>query len=168
MFGPRDQMLNFLSSDNYFTPEKKNSRAWLRSTDHWVMGPARFHCASLLCSCDGNRSPKSHSHVTTDGQSVSQSVSQSVCLGVEAFLVLMTRCLLQCSEVEVEVKLRPIVSRLPSGAHDQIFVFCLTVAVSSCGAPSLKGRWVCIYSCNYFWAFPEQPLWGPSPAVLRP
>ena len=28
---------------------KKNlSRAWFRSTDLWVMGPARFHCATLL------------------------------------------------------------------------------------------------------------------------
>ena len=24
------------------------SRAWFRSTDFWVMGPARFHCATLL------------------------------------------------------------------------------------------------------------------------
>jgi hypothetical protein len=38
-------------------------------------------------------------------------------------------------EMEVEVNLRPTVSRqfylgvgLPSGAHDQIFVFCLTIA----------------------------------------
>ena len=30
--------------------EKKNlSRAWFRSTDLWVMGPARFRCATLLC-----------------------------------------------------------------------------------------------------------------------
>ncbi len=28
--------------------EKKSSRAWFRSTDLWVMGPARFHCATLL------------------------------------------------------------------------------------------------------------------------
>ena len=25
------------------------SRAWFRSTDLWVMGPARFRCATLLC-----------------------------------------------------------------------------------------------------------------------
>ncbi len=24
------------------------SREWFRSTDLWVMGPARFHCATLL------------------------------------------------------------------------------------------------------------------------
>ena len=28
---------------------KMSSRAWFRSTDLWVMGPARFHCATLLC-----------------------------------------------------------------------------------------------------------------------
>ena len=28
--------------------KKKFSRAWFRSTDLWVMGPARFHCATLL------------------------------------------------------------------------------------------------------------------------
>ena len=27
---------------------KGYSRAWFRSTDLWVMGPARFHCATLL------------------------------------------------------------------------------------------------------------------------
>ena len=31
-----------------YTKEKKTSRAWFRSTDLWVMGPARFHCATLL------------------------------------------------------------------------------------------------------------------------
>ena len=30
------------------TEEKIFSRAWFRSTDLWVMGPARFHCATLL------------------------------------------------------------------------------------------------------------------------
>ena len=29
---------------------KNVSRAWFRSTDLWVMGPARFHCATLLSS----------------------------------------------------------------------------------------------------------------------
>ena len=28
--------------------KKFTSRAWFRSTDLWVMGPARFHCATLL------------------------------------------------------------------------------------------------------------------------
>ena len=28
--------------------KKLHSRAWFRSTDLWVMGPARFHCATLL------------------------------------------------------------------------------------------------------------------------
>jgi hypothetical protein len=43
----------------------------------------------------------------------------------------------ECAGVEVEVNLRPTVSRpvhldvgLPSGAHDQIFVSCLT----NCGS----------------------------------
>ena len=30
------------------TFRKMISRPWFRSTDLWVMGPARFHCASLL------------------------------------------------------------------------------------------------------------------------
>ena len=33
--------------------KKKISRAWFRSTDLWVMGPARFHCATLLMRVDG-------------------------------------------------------------------------------------------------------------------
>jgi hypothetical protein len=52
-------------------------------------------------------------------------------------------------EVEVEFELRPTVSRpiclgvvLPSGAHDQIFVFCLKI-VSQCGEPSLTRGWAC-------------------------
>ena len=28
--------------------KNNHSRAWFRSTDLWVMGPARFHCATLL------------------------------------------------------------------------------------------------------------------------
>jgi hypothetical protein len=51
---------------------------------------------------------------------------------------------------EAEVKLGSTISRpvclgvgLPSGAHDQIFVFCLTIAVSCCRAPSLTRGWVC-------------------------
>ncbi len=30
------------------TTQKNISRKWFRSTDLWVMGPARFHCATLL------------------------------------------------------------------------------------------------------------------------
>ena len=32
----------------YLKAGKNISRAWFRSTDLWVMGPARFHCATLL------------------------------------------------------------------------------------------------------------------------
>ena len=28
--------------------KKNRSREWFRSIDLWVMGPARFHCATLL------------------------------------------------------------------------------------------------------------------------
>jgi hypothetical protein len=52
--------------------------------------------------------------------------------------------------VEVEVRLWPTVNRpvclgvrFPSGAHDQIFVFCLTMWISWCGASSLMRGWVC-------------------------
>ena len=34
------------------------SRPWFRSTDLWVMGPARFHCASLLLFKSGLRTYK--------------------------------------------------------------------------------------------------------------
>ena len=34
------------------TFKKIISRAWFRSTDLWVMGPARFHCATLLILID--------------------------------------------------------------------------------------------------------------------
>ena len=40
----------FIWLDKSFLPLKKwsNSRARFRSSDLWVMGPARFHCATLL------------------------------------------------------------------------------------------------------------------------
>ena len=34
---------------HFFTDKNKNSRARFWSSDLWVMGPARFHCATLLC-----------------------------------------------------------------------------------------------------------------------
>ena len=41
--------LNLGECDSISNLEGKNfSRAWFRSTDLWVMGPARFHCATLL------------------------------------------------------------------------------------------------------------------------
>ena len=46
---PTDQHVG--QKQNY---EKYFSRAWFRSTDLWVMGPARFHCATLLSSTGFN------------------------------------------------------------------------------------------------------------------
>ena len=43
--------LNLGECDSISNLEGKNfSRAWFRSTGLWVMGPARFHCATLLFS----------------------------------------------------------------------------------------------------------------------
>jgi hypothetical protein len=63
-------------------------------------------------------------------------------------------------EVEVEVKLRPTISRpvclgvrLSSGAHDQIFVFCLTIVGFLMWGALSDER---IYCYNGFWALPEQ------------
>jgi hypothetical protein len=75
-------------------------------------------------------------------------------------------------EVEVEVNLRPTISRpvclgvrLSSGAHDQIFVFCLTIVGFLMWGALSDER---IYCYNGFWALPEQSLWGANPAGLRP
>src|SRR6218665_3602519 len=37
-----------------YESNKTFSRAWFRSTDLWVMGPARFHCATLLNDSSGS------------------------------------------------------------------------------------------------------------------
>jgi hypothetical protein len=80
-------------------------------------------------------------------------------------------------EVEVEVNLRPIVSRpvcpgvrRPSGARDQCF-FLLEISfrqlrVCYFVAPSLTRGRVCNLLYNCFWALPEQSLLGRSPAEL--
>ena len=48
----RPHLTQYTKSEiNLFKVSRKyryDSRAWFRSTDLWVMGPARFHCATLL------------------------------------------------------------------------------------------------------------------------
>jgi hypothetical protein len=90
----------------------------------------------------------------------------------------LTRCrsvVFSFTSGEVEVNLRPTASQpvclgigIPSGAHDQIFVFCLTIVFLDVGSPLWREDGSVIYSYNCFWAFPEQSLSGPSPAELRP
>jgi hypothetical protein len=83
----------------------------------------------------------------------------------------------QNTEIEVEVNLRPTVSRpdcpgvrRPSGACDQFF-FLLEISFRQLRvyyfvAPSLPRGRVCNLLYNCFWALPEQPLLGRSPAEL--
>jgi hypothetical protein len=76
-------------------------------------------------------------------------------------------------EAEVHVKLRPTVSgpvyrgvrHLP-GAHDQIFVFWLTIAGVLMWGGLSDERMDLIYSYNCFWVLSEQPRSGPSPTEL--
>jgi hypothetical protein len=80
-------------------------------------------------------------------------------------------------ELEVEVNLRPTVSRpvslgvrRPSGTRDQFF-FLLEISFRQLGvyyfvAPSLTRGRVCSLLYNCFWALPEQSLLGRSPAEL--
>jgi hypothetical protein len=80
-------------------------------------------------------------------------------------------------EVEVEVNLRPTVSRPvcpgvrhPSGTRDQFFflleIFFLQLRVCNFVAPSLTRGRVCNLLYNCFWSLPEQSLLGGSPAEL--
>jgi hypothetical protein len=80
-------------------------------------------------------------------------------------------------EVEVEVNLRPTVSRpaclgvrRPSGTCDQFF-FLFEISIRQLRlcyvvAPSLTRGRVCNLLFNCFWALPEQSLLGRSPAEL--
>jgi hypothetical protein len=75
-----------------------------------------------------------------------------------------------CTDVEVEVNLRPTVSRPvclgvrhSSGTHDQFF---RQLWVYYFVAPSLMRGRICNLLYNCFWALPEQSLLGQSPAEL--
>jgi hypothetical protein len=62
--------------------------------------------------------------------------------------------------------------RCPSRTHEQFF-FLLEISfiqflVCYFVAPSLTRGWACNLSDNCFWALPEQPLLGRSPAELSP
>jgi hypothetical protein len=82
------------------------------------------------------------------------------------------------TEIEVEVNLRPTVSRpvclgvrRPSRIRDQFF-FLLEISfrqlrVCYFVAPSLTRGRVCNLPYNCFWALPEQPLLCRSPAQLN-
>ena len=45
------QSLEWFLGQQFVWQKVKSSRAWFRSTVLWVMGPARFHCATLLKWC---------------------------------------------------------------------------------------------------------------------
>ena len=44
----RDRMCAKILEQKKREEKKKCSSGWFRSIDLWVMGPARFHCATLL------------------------------------------------------------------------------------------------------------------------
>jgi hypothetical protein len=56
---------------------------------------------------------------------------------------------------------------LPSGAHDQIFVSCVTFSgFLDVGRPLWREEGSIIFSYNCYWVLPEQSLSGPSPSEL--
>jgi hypothetical protein len=84
-----------------------------------------------------------------------------------------------CLVIEVEVTLRPTVSRpvsvdvrRPSGTRDQFYfrleIFFRQLRVCNFVAPCLTRGRVCNLLYNCFWALPEQSFLGRSPAELRP
>jgi hypothetical protein len=85
---------------------------------------------------------------------------------------------MKCLEVEVEVTLRPTVSRSVclgvrrlSGTRDQFFclleIIFRQLRVCYFISPSLKRGWVCNLLYNYFWALQEQSLLSRSPSELK-
>jgi hypothetical protein len=100
-------------------------------------------------------------------------------VSAQIWVIFEERARFSFDEFEVEVILRPTVSRPvyldvrhPSGTRDQFF--CLLeislrqLRVCYFVAPSLTRGRVSNLLYNCFWALPEQSLLGPSPVELRP
>jgi hypothetical protein len=92
-------------------------------------------------------------------------------------LPMFRRNILPACYTEVEVTLRPTVSRpvslgvrRPTATRDQLYflleIFFRQLLVCNFLAPSLTRGRVCNILYNYFWALPEQSLLGRSPAEL--
>jgi hypothetical protein len=99
-------------------------------------------------------------------------------LQVEQLPCIPTSEYIEPTQDEVEVNLRPTVSRpvclgvrRPSGTRDQLYflleIFFRHLRVCYFVAPSLTRGRVCNLLYNCFWALPEPSLLGRSPAELR-